>query len=80
MANGGGGSVGVSDLLWVAPMKVVDGGGGGGGIVMVVVGRVWVFFIYFRKLNNKNLTIEFDLNRCAYGKYLLVEHVVGEER
>ena len=80
MANGGGGPVGVSNLLLVAPMKVVDGGGGGGGIVMVVVGRVWVFLIYFRKLNNKNLKIEFDLNRCTYGKYLLLEHGVEEER
>ena len=45
MANGGGGPVGVSDLLLVVPMKVVDGGGGG-GIVMVAVAWVWVFFIY----------------------------------
>ena len=34
------------------------------------------FLIYFRKLNNKNLQIKFDLNRCPYGKYLLVEHGV----
>ena len=79
VASEGGWQLTMSDLLLVAPTKVVDDGGGG-GIVMVVVGRVWVFFIYFRKLNNKNLTIEFDLNRCTYGKYLLVEHVVGEER
>ena len=77
----GGWPMGVSDLLLVAPMKVVDGGGGGGGgIVMVAVGRVWVFLIYFRKLNYKNLKIEFDLNRCTYSKYLLVEHGVEEER
>ena len=62
-------------------MKLVGGGGGGsgrGGIVMVAVGRVWIFFIiiYFRKLNNKNLKIKFDLNRCIYGKYLLVEYRV----
>ena len=73
--------MGVSDLLLVAPMKVLDGGGGGGGgIVMVAVARVWVFLIYFRKLNNKNLKIEFELNRCTYGKYLLVENGVEEER
>ena len=39
----GGWPMGVSNLLLVAPMKVVDGGGGGGGIVMVAMGRVWVF-------------------------------------
>ena len=35
----------MSDLLLVAPMKLVGGGGGsgGGGIVMVAMGRVWVF-------------------------------------
>ena len=74
----------MSDLLLVAPTKLVGGGGGGGsgggGIVMVAVGRVWVFLIYFRKLNYKNLKIEFDLNRCTYSKYLLVEHGVEEER
>ena len=76
---GWGAGGGVTYFLLVAPMKVVDGGGGG-GIVMVAVARVWVFLIYFRKLNNKNLKIEFDLNRCTYGKYLLVEHGVEEER
>ena len=45
---------------------------------MVAVGRVWVFFLffYFRKLNNKNLKIKFDLNMCTYGKYLLEEYRV----
>ena len=63
----------------MAPTKLVGGGGdsGGGGIVMVAVGRVWVFFIYLRKLNNKNLKIKFDLNRCTYGKYSLVEDEIG---
>ena len=70
----------MSDLLLVAPTKLVGGGGGSGrgGILMVAVGRVWVFFlkIYFRKLNNKNLKIKFDLNMCTYGKYLLEEYRV----
>ena len=41
----GGWPLTMSDLLLVAPMKLVGGGGGsgGGGIVMVAMGRVWVF-------------------------------------
>ena len=46
----GGWPLTMSDLLLVAPMKLVGGGGGGGsgrgGIVMVAVGRVWVFFFF----------------------------------
>ena len=41
----GGWPLTMSDLLLVAPTKLVGGGGGcgGEGIVMVAVGRVWVF-------------------------------------
>ena len=42
MAGGGGWQLTMSDLLLVAPTKVVCDGGGE-GIVMVAVGRVWVF-------------------------------------
>ena len=42
VGRGGGWQLTMSDVLLVAPTKVV-GDGGGGGIVMVAVGRVWVF-------------------------------------
>ena len=41
---------------------------------------IFRFLFYIRKLNNKMLKIRFELYRFTYGKFLLVEHGVDQER
>ena len=43
-------------------------------------GLGFLFFIYFRKLNNKRLKIIFELKWCTYDNFLLVEHRVEQKR
>ena len=72
------------DLFQVASAKLVV-------VVMEerwwwLVGIIWVFVFYFfgfwfilGNWNDEKLKIRFELNRCTYGKYLLVEHGVEQE-